>query len=64
MAHAELLEAGQGRVTNIPGHAGGFETAAMRAVFDELVAAPPERADYAAPRTSFLPDFRTEVHGS
>lgn len=65
MAHSELVDAGSGHVTNVPGHAGAFETATMQAAAADLLTVdPPRRTEFPTPRTSFLRDFRTEIHGS
>jgi creatinine amidohydrolase len=64
MAYDALVEAG-GSVSNIPGHAGGFETAAMMAIARHLVKEPlPRRSDSPAAAPSFRSDYRKEVHGS
>ncbi|HCG02077.1 MAG TPA: creatininase [Chloroflexi bacterium] len=65
MAYDALIEAGIPSIRNIPGHAGGFETAVMMAMARHLVREPrPARAhdrrDSPTPRA----DYRTEVHGS
>src|SRR5205809_4205216 len=65
MAYDALIEAGSPTIRSIPGHAGGFETAAMLAMAGHLVRDPrPSRADQHAADPPFRSRFRTEVHGS
>jgi creatinine amidohydrolase len=64
MAYDALVEAG-GSIGNIPGHAGGFETAAMLAIAGHLVKKPlPQRSDSTAATPHFRSAYRKEVHGS
>src|SRR6266516_6249930 len=65
MAHDALIEAGRPTIRSIPGHAGGFETAAMMALAAHLVRErPPMRENQPAEGPPFKSDYRTEVHGS
>ena len=65
MAYDALIEAGSPTIRNIPGHAGGFETAAMMAMAGHLVREqPPSRPDQPAADPPFRSGYRTEVHGS
>jgi len=65
MAYDALIEAGSPTIQSIPGHAGGFETAAMMAMAGHLVRDPrPSRPDQPAADPPFRSRFRTEVHGS
>src|SRR6266516_5522003 len=65
MAYDALIEAGSPTIRTIPGHAGGFETAAMMAMAGHLVRDPrPSRPDQPAADPPFRSRFRTEVHGS
>jgi creatinine amidohydrolase len=65
MAHRQLVAAGEGRVSNVPGHAGGFETAVMLSAARHLVGAIlPRRTGWRAGPATFVADFRTEVPGS
>ena len=65
MAYDALIEAGSPTIRTIPGHAGGFETAAMMAMAGHLVRDPrPSRPDQPAADPPFRSGFRTEVHGS
>ena len=65
MAYDALIEAGSPTIRSIPGHAGGFETAAMMAMAGHLVRDPrPSRPDQPAADPPFRSRFRTEVHGS
>ena len=65
MAYDALIEAGSPTIRSIPGHAGGFETAAMMAMAGHLVREPrPSRPDQPAADPPFRSPFRTEVHGS
>ena len=65
MAYDALIEAGGPTIRTIPGHAGGFETAAMMAMAGHLVGDPrPSRPDQPAADPPFRSGFRTEVHGS
>ena len=65
MAYDALIEAGSPTIRSIPGHAGGFETAAMMAMAGHLVRDPrPSRPDQPAADPPFRSPFRTEVHGS
>jgi creatinine amidohydrolase len=65
MAYDALLVAGSPAVRSIPGHAGGFETAAMMAMAGHLVREQlPSRGDQPAVNPPFRSDYRTEIHGS
>jgi creatinine amidohydrolase len=64
MAYDALIEAGLPSIRNIPGHAGGFETAAVMAIARHLVRDAPARAHDRGERPSLRADYRTEVHGS
>jgi creatinine amidohydrolase len=65
MAYEALIAAGSPTIRNIPGHAGGFETAAMMAMAAHLVREqPPTRQDQPAESPPFRSDYRTEIHGS
>jgi creatinine amidohydrolase len=65
MAYEALIAAGSPTIRNIPGHAGGFETAAMMAMAAHLVREqPPIRQDQPAESPPFRSDYRTEIHGS
>jgi creatinine amidohydrolase len=65
MAYDALIEAGSPTIRSIPGHAGGFETAAMMAMAAHLVREqPPIREDQPAESPPFRSDYRTEIHGS
>ena len=65
MAYDALIEAGSPTIRSIPGHAGGFETAAMMAMAGHLVREQrPSRPDQPAADPPFRSPFRTEVHGS
>jgi creatinine amidohydrolase len=62
MAHEELVQVGAG-ITNVPGHAGAFETAAVLAVAAHLVAVPPARPDWSGRRPAAAA-ARVELPGS
>jgi creatinine amidohydrolase len=65
MAYDALIEAGNPIIRNIPGHAGGFETAAMMAMAGHLVGElPPIREGRPAEIPPFRSNYRTEIHGS
>jgi len=65
MAYDALMEAGSPTIQNIPGHAGGFETAAMMSIAAHLVRErPPVRENQSVGRPPFRSDYRTEIHGS
>src|SRR5438309_417893 len=65
MAYDALVEAGSPTIQTIPGHSGGFETAAMMAMAGHLVSEDrPSRPDRAAVSPPFRSDYRTEIHGS
>jgi creatinine amidohydrolase len=65
MAYDALIEAGRPTILNIPGHAGGFETAAMMAMAGHLVREQPPRREGQRPEgPPFRSDYRTEIHGS
>ncbi len=64
MAYDALIEAGRPTIRNVPGHAGGFETAALMAIARHLVREErPTRHDQPDASPPFRSDFRTEVHG-
>jgi len=65
MAYDALVEAGSPTIRTIPGHAGGFETAAMMAMAGHLVREKrPSRPDLAPVNPPFRSDYRAEIHGS
>ena len=65
MAYDALVEAGSPTILTIPGHAGGFETAAMMAMAGHLVREQrPSRPDMAPVNPPFRSDYRAEIHGS
>ncbi|MDQ2944283.1 MAG: creatininase family protein [Candidatus Dormibacteraeota bacterium] len=65
MAYDALTDAGGPVIRNIPGHAGGFETAVMMAMAGHLIREPrPKRADQHVASPIFRSDYRTEIHGS
>jgi creatinine amidohydrolase len=64
MAYDALIEAGLPSIRNIPGHAGGFETAAVMAIARHLVRDVPARAHDREDRPTLRADYRTEVHGA
>ncbi len=65
MAYDALVEAGSPTIRTIPGHAGGFETAAMMAMAGHLVREQrPSRPDLAPVNPPFRSDYRAEIHGS
>lgn len=65
MAYNALIEAGSPAIRNIPGHAGGFETAAMMAIAGHLVREQrPVREGQPAESPPFRSDYRTEIHDS
>ena len=65
MAYDALIAAGRPTIGTIPGHAGGFETAAMMAMAGHLVREqPPNRTDQPPANPPFRSDYRAEIHGS
>src|SRR5207253_9194493 len=59
------VEAGSPPFRTIPGHAGGFEAAAMLAMAGHLVREKrPSRPDLAPLNPPFRSDYRAEIHGS
>src|SRR5256886_16195757 len=65
MAYDALIEAGSPTIRTIPGHAGGFETAAMMAMAGHLVREqPPRRPDQPSADPPFRSGYRTDGHGS
>jgi creatinine amidohydrolase len=62
MAQTALISVAGDRVKQVPGHAGGFETAAVLAVARSLVINPPVRGDVTAD-IDLLTDIRAESHG-
>ncbi len=65
MAYDALIEAGSPTIRSVPGHAGGFETAAMMAMAGHLVQEKrPTREGQPAENPPFRSDYRIEIHGS
>src|SRR5256885_2911377 len=65
MAYDALIEAGSPTIRSVPGHAGGFETAAMMAMAGHLVQEKrPTREGQPAESPPFRSDYRIEIHGS
>src|SRR5438874_9609154 len=65
MAYDALIEAGSPTIRSVPGHAGGFETAAMMAMAEHLVQEKrPTREGQPAESPPFRSDYRIEIHGS
>ena len=64
MAYDALIEAGLPSIRNIPGHAGGFETAAVMAIARHLVRDAPARPHDRVDSPTLRADYRAEVHGS
>src|SRR5207248_10708220 len=61
MAYDALIEAGSPTIRTIPGHAGGFETAAMMAMAGHLVREQrPSRPELAPVNPPFRSDYRPE----
>lgn len=64
MARDLLVDAGEGAIENVPGHAGGFETAAVLAARPELVVDPPVSEKQVRPGAGGARNgVRSEFHG-